>query len=623
MPTHNIAEFELWQPGYAGATVTVYIAGTTTHASLFTDEALSVAAANPQTLASLTDGDGRTYGKFTAPLYTSSPYYLNINVGEQTGVQRPPLSTLAGENASAAVVTPTGASVASTLAVIASRVVYAADYGALGSTASTNTTTIAAAIGAAAARNGGEVILPNGTFPITTLTLSAGVVLRGQGRAGTILQSSTGAEVVTVSGDRAGLRDLTLDGVSKVASSVGLFGKNRAEIVLERVEIKRFATGIHFKGLTRCEWSDLYVSDCDTGVKAHGDLNTGGGSDGGDYRHNAWIGGRIQQCSVTGIEFSYEDRICIANRMEDVGFTDNTGTAIIVNGARFTMFTGCWWSGNTGSLLVRDDTDTTDTARLSNTVIGLVIDGGQMTGGTAIFRDTAQDVLLQQLDIRDVDFTLQTPIVNRIAFYDCTEDSLVTVAGEGIKLVRWNRINTGASSGVTTDNTATKAWAMQLAPGQIVCLWVSAIGRRTNAAQFFTQQAVIQAQRPGASLAYDTQTANFTAGRTITGATSGAKAVIQADSDSGATGTLTLVDIVGTFLDNEIITDGLTGSATVNGPITLNAVAAPTLTNVATLDASSFGGLTAAANGPELEIRVTGLASSTIEWSINCEITSN
>jgi hypothetical protein len=358
-------------------------------------------------------------------------------------------------------------------------------------------------------------------------------------------------------------------------------------------------------------------------VKAHGDLNTGGGSDGGDYRHNAWIGGRIQQCSVTGIEFSYEDRICIANRMEDVGFTDNTGTAIIVNGARFTMFTGCWWSGNTGSLLVRDDTDTTDTARLSNTVIGLVIDGGQMTGGTAIFRDTAQDVLLQQLDIRDVDFTLQTPIVNRIAFYDCTEDSLVTVAGEGIKLVRWNRINTGASSGVTTDNTATKAWAMQLAPGQIVCLWVSAIGRRTNAAQFFTQQAVIQAQRPGASLAYDTQTANFTAGRTITGATSGAKAVIQADSDSGATGTLTLVDIVGTFLDNEIITDGLTGSATVNGPITLNAVAAPTLTNVATLDASSFGGLTAAANGPELEIRVTGLASSTIEWSINCEITSN
>jgi hypothetical protein len=156
-----------------------------------------------------------------------------------------------------------------------------------------------------------------------------------------------------------------------------------------------------------------------------------------------------------------------------------------------------------------------------------------------------------------------------------------------------------------------------------VCLWVSAIGRRINAAQFFTQQAVIQAQRPGASLAYDTQTANFTAGRTITGATSGATAVIQADSDSGATGTLTLIDIVGTFLDNEIITDGAGGSATVNGTITLNNVGSPTLTNVATLNASSFGGLTAAANGGEIEIRVTGLAASTIEWSINCEITSN
>ncbi len=352
-------------------------------------------------------------------------------------------------------------------------------------------------------------------------------------------------------------------------------------------------------------------------------MNTGGGSDGGDYRHNAWLGGRVQQCSTTGIEFSYEDRICIANRIEDVGFTDNTGTAIIVNGARFTSLTGCWWSGNTGNLLVRDDTDATDIARLSNTVIGLVIDQGQMSGGTAIFRDTAQDVLLQQIDIRDVDFTLQTPITNRIAFYDCTEDSLVTVAGEGIKLVRWNRINTGASTGVTSDATATKAWAMALQPGQIVCLWVSAIGRRINAAQFFTQQAVIQAQRPGASLAYDTQTANFTAGRTITGATSGATAVIQADSDSGATGTLTLIDIVGTFLDNEIITDGAGGSATVNGTITLNNVGSPTLTNVATLNASSFGGLTAAANGGEIEIRVTGLAASTIEWTIDARVISN
>lgn len=71
-------------------------------------------------------------------------------------------------------------------------------------------------------------------------------------------------------------------------------------------------------------------------------------------------------------------------------------------------------------------------------------------------------------------------------------------------------------------------------------------------------------------LAFDAQTANFTVGKILTGATSGATAVILEQTDAGATGTLTLGSIRGTFLDNEIITDnnGTPGSATVNGVLT-------------------------------------------------------
>jgi hypothetical protein len=69
------------------------------------------------------------------------------------------------------------------------------------------------------------------------------------------------------------------------------------------------------------------------------------------------------------------------------------------------------------------------------------------------------------------------------------------------------------------------------------------------------------------TLAYNTQTANYTVGAILTGATSGSKAVILADTDAGATGTLTLGSISGyssTFTLAEIIADnnGTPGSAT-------------------------------------------------------------
>lgn len=66
------------------------------------------------------------------------------------------------------------------------------------------------------------------------------------------------------------------------------------------------------------------------------------------------------------------------------------------------------------------------------------------------------------------------------------------------------------------------------------------------------------------TLPYDAQSANFTVGLTVTGGTSGATGVIIADVDGGATGTLTLSNITGLFVDNETITDTSIGSATVN-----------------------------------------------------------
>ena len=66
-------------------------------------------------------------------------------------------------------------------------------------------------------------------------------------------------------------------------------------------------------------------------------------------------------------------------------------------------------------------------------------------------------------------------------------------------------------------------------------------------------------------LAYDGQSANFTAGLKVTDGTSGATGYIESDTDGGTAGTLLLSNISGTFGNDNAITDSGTGAATING----------------------------------------------------------
>ena len=81
---------------------------------------------------------------------------------------------------------------------------------------------------------------------------------------------------------------------------------------------------------------------------------------------------------------------------------------------------------------------------------------------------------------------------------------------------------------------------------------------------------------------YDTQTGNFAEGLVVTGGTSGAKGTIVADHDSGATGFLILRNTRGTFVQNESITDSVTGAAEIVDLSTAVRILAP-------VKASPFG----------------------------------
>lgn len=622
MPSIRIAEFDTWRPGYGLASVRVLVAGTNTLATIFADEDLTQSLPNPQTLAERTEDD-ISYGRFAQSVYVGTPYQLSINSVDETGITRPPLTTLDDQDASLATSMVAGGDQAIALEDHLARRIDVRDYGEfnvvgdVNASAATNNDTLTAALGVGGARGGAFVELPEGTYQVENFTIPAGVVLRGSGRIATTLQSTQAGNVATIGGTRAGLSRLTLDGVTLVASSVGVYAENKDQIVFDDVEIKRFDTGIYRKGGQFSDWWELYVSNCATGYKAHGDLAAGVGS---ALQFNYWCGGKVELCTTIGVEFKYVDTDCIHNVMRAVVFDTNTGDAVRITGARQIAFPECYWTGNTNDLIVADATPVT----AANTVIGIEINGGSINGGAVTISGNAEAIALRRVDLTNVAVTLTIPGHN-ILVQDCREISGVTFAGVATAWIRKKLGDRGSSSGVTTAATATKAWAIALASGQQVYLEAKVVARQRNGIGTAFYHLGVSAGRPGATLLYDTQTANFTAGNVLTGATSGATARITADSDSGTTGTLTIQDVVGTFLDNEVITDTGGGSALANGTqSTSSAALVGTVASIrAAQETDATWDATFVANGPEIELRVTGAASKTIEWITDVDVVSS
>lgn len=624
MPVIRIADFDTWRPGYGLAAVSVVLLNTDTLANVYTDEALTAAASNPQTLLERIT-DGISYGKWAEPLYTDQAVELQINSVDQTGSIRPALTTLDGESVSSSVAIVTGGSIAIDIADHLARRIDVRDYGAfvavggLGASSATNNATILSAIGAAGAAGGGYVEIPAGTYAFNSLTIPEGVILRGPEKGAATLQSTYAGNVLTLGGERAGLSCITLDGVSQTGLSVGVYGVAKDKSVMDDVIIKRFETPIYCRGSQGANWRNLYISDCVSGPKLHGDTDAGNGGLGGPFRHNRWVGGGIELASTVGLDLQNVDAACSHNWFENLRFEDNTGIAVQIVGARSITLVNPYWSGNTTNI----DADDGDPLITTNTVIDILIDGGIMDGGTLDMAGNLESVIFNRLDISDVDVTLTTPGHN-ITVLDCREDDDVTIAGIATAWLRQKTDDKGASFGITTGNTATKAWALTLESGQKVYLEGRVVGRQRNGVNTGFYHIVVSAGRPGASLDYDTQTANFTVGDTLTGANSGATARIVADSDSGATGTLTLQDVVGVFVDDEIVTDVSGGSATANGAISESDVAL--VGSVAALRAAQETNAnwdaTFVANGPQIELRVTGDSSQTVEWTCDVGVVS-
>lgn len=610
----RIPEFDTLRAGYAGAVVTVYKAGTTTKANLWADEAATAPLTNPQTLSSVTI-TGQTFGKWTQPVYVGEAYELNINTSEQTGVQRYPLFTAAALDVSKATAKIPGSSILREIEDHLAQQIWVEDFGVLSADAAANTTIITAALGAASSLGGGEVLLPENTaIPHNALTIPVGVTLRGRGRGVTVLQSTVAGDVITLAGARSELADLTLDGISKTATSNGVKILNKTYVRLTSIEVKRFATGIFVNGMSYSNWREVQASDCNDPVHIHGEVSTGGALS----ANNVWDGGGVDLGTSAGIKFHYHDAAVGFMVLRNLRITNCVGAAIYIEGGRYLHFDNLQCSGNTALIDIRDATP----AGTDNTIRDILFSNCLFDAGTIGLRDTLRDVLFRNCEFRSNTITLTTA-KNAVKLLACTENSAVVIAGDGTKVIRGFDNQDGGSKGVTTGNVATKALSVVLEHGEMCAALVMVTGKQRNGTDKATYIFTFTAQKAPATLAYDAQTANFTLGDTITGGTSGATGRIIADADGGATGTLTLHSITGTFVDNEIITGAIGGSATVNGALVSGSVTILAQTSHATSETDATWAALAVGTVDEAEVQVTGAAAKTIDWSCSIRLLRN
>jgi hypothetical protein len=614
----RIGDFDLWRRGYAGLVVEVLVADTTERARLYSDALLGTEIANPQTLLSYTDATGQLHGKWATAVYTTSPYRLLIDNTDVTGIDRPAITDMAGQDTSEAVVSSRRGQYLTSVQDALDQVIFATMYGQISEQAgeAASTATIEAAIGAAAAQGGGFVEIPAGTITISAITLPQGVRLRGQGKNATTLVCRDSGGIVTLGGDGSGLEGLTLDGQLSTSGSIGIHGHDVTQAYLRDILVRRFDIGISFQGLSETTIEAVAVSDCAYGIKFLGDSDATGQGDGAAISDVQMIGGSVTLCTQAGITLEYVDLPVTEVLIQSVGFVSCVGAALKIVGARGIEVRNCYWTGNTLALSMEDGNDTAYSA--TNTVQRVTVRGGDVSGGELRFDGWCTNIMFDGVNFADVDFNMtvpRTPVVLR----NCIEDATTTSTGDTKKLARQTTFSDGEWTGITTDATPTTAAEFELQPGETGLFSAQIIGSARNAITYGVFWIMAGARRPGATLNFNLQTGNFTAGLVVTGATSGASARIIAVSQAAGSGTLTLRDITGTFQSGELITDTSTGSARVSGFLS---------TSNAALDATGTGVLRAntitgtawdavfAASGSMIRCNVTGEAGVTIEWTV-------
>lgn len=257
-------------------------------------------------------------------------------------------------------------------------------------------------------------------------------------------------------------------------------------------------------------------------------------------------------------------------------FTTTSNTAVLITGTQRLL------SVTAGSYVDIEGVVACSVGAAADTFLNIYVDGALSGEGGAQSTATASDWL------QIVAKTRVGPITAAQAARGILVDLRVATSANTLTINATTTPSKYSAVLTATELTDTAPATLPLMVPHLL-LWLKAdtgltYTRETNAVTAWANQA------PSKTLAYDGQTGDFTAGLLVTGGTSGATGYIHQDTDAGATGTLLLTDVRGTFVDNEAITDSSTGAAVVNGTAA-DLVLTPSTTSPPTYVASAINSL--------------------------------
>lgn len=614
-----VRPFDHWVPGYEGATVYVYEADGTTLAKLYYDIAATNPAPNPQVLDTLDTGCGRA-GKFQQSVYTTASQWNPYVFGRHSlGIYDGTIDDLVGTDLSGSVVKVHGQPGAR-LDDLHSLTVHVNQFGQIETNAAeANTTLITRALAHVASLGGGEVHLPAGAIHFTPFVLPAKTRLRGQGAGVTYLICRSATNIIGLTASDTGLIELTVDGEVATPNSVGLWLGQAERVQLDRVTVQRFDIGISCRGGRDHIWNLLSLVGNTKAGQLWGNTQDTVSENDAELRGIVWTGGLITGHASTGLEIKRAISGKAVNRilLRGVRFQSNLAEALILRSAQLVSFEGCSFTANTKHALIEHN------SLLSPSVSTREVQffGCTFDNGTVHCKGESRITIFRACRFGQHTWQLAAPTLG-IRLVNCIDiGAPATISGPETLIYRDDDANQGCTVVETDDATATDAWALYLEPGQTVGMEAHVVCRGTNNSEKAYYISRVAASRPAATLDYDGQTANFTLGEIITGATSGAKATVVSQTDGGATGTINLVRISGTFIDNELLTGSLTGRAFVDGVINVTDVSV--LDQIDTTIYESDAALDCGWVGPaqEIKLQVTGLASKKIEWNVRVIVT--